>query len=75
MMNYISERMFLNVLAGMKNSSESALFIVLNGKIFTISDLLDEFINNSESYAKISIYKGDLDGLTRSTYTDMSYRE
>lgn len=75
MINYISERMFLNAVAGMKNSSESALFIVLNGKIFTISDLLNEFINNSDSYVKLAVNKGDVNGLTRSTYMDMSYNE
>ena len=75
MINYISERMFLNVVAGMKNSSESALFVVLNGKIFTISDLLNEFINNSDSYIKLAVNKGDMNGLTRSTYMDMSYNE
>lgn len=52
----------------MKNSAESALFIVINGKIFSISDMLDSFIQSPESYVKMATKNKDDTGLVRGTY-------
>lgn len=72
MLNYISERMFLNVVAGLRRSNESALFIVINGKIFTIENLLSSFINSKDSSIYMNQLEGKAAGLQRQTYVDMS---
>lgn len=75
---YLSERMLYNALVGADTIGDSALFIALKGKVFSIADLIQTYINQppEEIYASLTIGSGSSEwgqtGLTRDTYVKMN---
>lgn len=70
--------MFLNALAGLNKTKDNVIFMAINGKIFTIENIVDSFIKSANSNVKIQEYLGQSNekiperGLERNTYSSMN---
>lgn len=76
--NNITQRMFLNALASLNKTKDNVIFMAINGKIFTIENIVDSFIRSANSNLKIQEYLGQSNektpeqGLERNTYVSMN---
>lgn len=70
--------MFLNALAGLSGTKDNAIFMAVNGKIFSLENIVDSFIRDSGSNIKLQESLGKSNektpefGLERSTYMNMN---
>lgn len=78
LMTYMARRMLLNALMGFKDSQDSAVFIAINGYIYTMENFLDRFIASPQSDIMLGEYLGDYGdgiaagGLSRQTYVALN---
>lgn len=76
MVQYAAYRMFLNAAMGFANTVDQSYFIVLNGGIYTIGDVLNNIMSNESSTVLISEYVNNKNagtgGLIRETYRQMN---
>lgn len=72
LINYAAYRMFLSALTGLEGTLDTPIFMVLNGKIFSIAELIQRFMrqNGGQVYLIDKVSGGD--GLERETYSNMN---